>query len=529
MLKLKRPVRDVMSPTSLSTSHFRRDGKGCEWPEPQQSVGDKMQFDELKKKYTCWTAKGPARQLFDEKLGPSIAKICLHYCDLGQQLSFITFCMIGKKPETAAPVIIFSCKDENTRKSLRDFVKRSLIMASDEYRSVRLGDSCYPPGHKSMLLAGDETPPYEDTISDDPSQPASDDIVVHTNSTTSFGSQLVIGRRTGTFDSMRKATAGPIIVRNGKCFCITVAHVFDDRVQAIEEEEIDEISSQYNFSFDGMSDSNSEKDEEHQEWLSRRDKLSFAAGPAHSENMTTSAESPFLLKRGENFVFGSDFDADMSSLIDLQFQTSSPNRQNEPYLNFEIDRSIRETQLHIFGTLTPRTSNVNLDYALIQTAEEPTPFANKVAHLTIANIAQIGPNMVEICTVTASSGIIYGILRPEISYIRLPYSDGIQKVYTVYLNGNVTQGDCGSGIINAKTGDFLGHIIAGTPDSGVALIVPATDVFRDLQSRLGGEIALFMGSDGQRTSPDTSMRTGDIENEARVFSLAMIYTSESKR
>ena len=65
-----------------------------------------------------------------------------------------------------------------------------------------------------------------------------------------------------------------------------------------------------------------------------------------------------------------------------------------------------------------------------------------------------------------------------------------QELWTVHLRGHLANGDCRSVVINASTGELEGHIIAGSPVSGTALIVPAYQVFQDLRQRFSPQISL---------------------------------------
>ena len=58
------------------------------------------------------------------------------------------------------------------------------------------------------------------------------------------------------------------------------------------------------------------------------------------------------------------------------------------------------------------------------------------------------------------------------------------------LDGPLAEGDCGSWILDAETGDLYGHIVAGCEQTGTAYIMPAHNVFEDARKRLGSDIML---------------------------------------
>ena len=74
--------------------------------------------------------------------------------------------------------------------------------------------------------------------------------------------------------------------------------------------------------------------------------------------------------------------------------------------------------------------------------------------------------------------------------MRSPHSKYLQKVYTVQLDGTVVDGDCRSLVLHRANGDLYGHIIAGSSGTGTAYVSPATQVFEDLEQRLGGAASL---------------------------------------
>jgi hypothetical protein len=65
--------------------------------------------------------------------------------------------------------------------------------------------------------------------------------------------------------------------------------------------------------------------------------------------------------------------------------------------------------------------------------------------------------------------------------LKLPHSHDFQEVWTVRLAGCLEEGDCGSLVVDASTGDIYGQIVAGCPESGVAYIIPAHRIYNHLK------------------------------------------------
>ncbi|KAF2191731.1 hypothetical protein K469DRAFT_528756, partial [Zopfia rhizophila CBS 207.26] len=95
-----------------------------------------------------------------------------------------------------------------------------------------------------------------------------------------------------------------------------------------------------------------------------------------------------------------------------------------------------------------------------------------------------GPRAARIATHTPSGGYVTGTLSETPLYTRLPNSMSFQEVYKVQLDAVLANGDCGSGIVDVKTGDLYGHIVAGCETTGIAYIMAAHHVFKDMEERL---------------------------------------------
>jgi hypothetical protein len=82
------------------------------------------------------------------------------------------------------------------------------------------------------------------------------------------------------------------------------------------------------------------------------------------------------------------------------------------------------------------------------------------------------------------NGTIGGTLSGTPSFVRLPGSKVFQEVYTGMLNSPPLPGDSGSWVKHAVSGKLFGHIIAGSPTTGLILVVPAVKVFEEARIAL---------------------------------------------
>ncbi|KAH8909321.1 hypothetical protein BR93DRAFT_863901, partial [Coniochaeta sp. PMI_546] len=94
------------------------------------------------------------------------------------------------------------------------------------------------------------------------------------------------------------------------------------------------------------------------------------------------------------------------------------------------------------------------------------------------------PRDAAIRTITPTGGTIAGTLSGAPSFIRLPVRKVFQEVYVGKLNRPLVPGDCGSWIRDAVTGKLYGHVIAGSPTSGLILVIPARHSFAEALASL---------------------------------------------
>lgn len=92
--------------------------------------------------------------------------------------------------------------------------------------------------------------------------------------------------------------------------------------------------------------------------------------------------------------------------------------------------------------------------------------------LSPTRAADSRPRDAKIVAITGSSGYLSGRLLGIPSFSRAPDQPS-QELWTVKFNGKLEEGDCGTGVFDAKTGDLYGHVVAGNPDLGYVYIVPA--------------------------------------------------------
>ncbi|KAK8039981.1 pngase family [Apiospora rasikravindrae] len=91
------------------------------------------------------------------------------------------------------------------------------------------------------------------------------------------------------------------------------------------------------------------------------------------------------------------------------------------------------------------------------------PTRSPILHVPYA--VEMPSRQCRVIAVTGSSGVVHGTLLPGATYLRIATSAAVQKLYIVQLQGAVVEGDCGSAVLDERSGGFYGHISAASTES----------------------------------------------------------------
>ena len=460
------------------------------WPEPEVSIGT---WYRRMGRLECWEAIGHAREVFitlSDEIKDLLGKRS-EYLSKGEPIPpSITFgiYMIGRKKESATPTIIFSCKEAGPRKRAREIILESGY--PDDYPGVKLGDTTYPPELDQVptLLATDDM--IIDTTNSDEAYKSvwcnpSEDI---------FGRRIFVRGSNNSNASQRKATAGGIFVSQGRYFYHTVGHVFAEAVE--HGEEIDEQS--FEFDIDGYY---SDIYEENNDFVDTTSRGSLTPSCADSDETKVSEEPHIdISSQSQSYSCSSDqmtYDEMANSVVengtfvpDVEAQQCSANAADIPCVILG-DRLIGD----LFMSSLNR-SCADLDWALIEIKDPailkilvppPLTASTNESFPCPKRVGRIGSNSINILAVT-SQGALSGTLSGCPTFMKSTGCNTFQEVWTVRLKGSLSNGDCGSWVIDAKTGDLYGHIVSGSLLSGVAYIVPAFQVLDSIKQFLGESV-----------------------------------------
>ncbi|OCL07581.1 hypothetical protein AOQ84DRAFT_408648 [Glonium stellatum] len=262
---------------------------------------------------------------------------------------------------------------------------------------------------------------------------------------------------------LRKATGGGIVKCGEKYYYLTAAHAFRDRTTFLDYPRLQQDGNfELGVGVDEDTDEEDEEDDEDGEHL--REITSKGSVSSSSDESNTSAEIS-QLDSNETMEYSP-----------AQFESTSQSAS-------PLGSSKEKTHYEILGDRLMFTDTTIFDFALVHI--EPTHLCtfNEIQWQSGTDTKIIYPERVaqkpkdaKILAVTGSAGVLEGRLSGTPSFWDDPGSLISRQFWTVRLKGRLLNGDCGSWVVDAETGDLYGHIVAGSPSNGVAYIVPTCQI-----------------------------------------------------
>ncbi|OAQ58071.1 nicotinamide N-methyltransferase [Pochonia chlamydosporia 170] len=425
----------------------------------------------------CWVAKGPVQRLFYSEIKD---KLLAHLDGWFGSVSSadgitLTLYMIGTSHRTASPIILFICKDTSYSKEARKFIKAVGILK--EYPGFRTGHVMEDPGWGAELvqLASDE----EMASNMRPLQPVEE--VFYDRTTPLRATGMTIFVRHGS--SMRPAT-GNLIQTHGRSFYLTAGHAFFEgsklKPQSLGQDDDFEIDS----------DSEADYDDELDAMITSIGSQSPDAWSDDNESVNYSVQD-YLSEQSSYCSFSTPtFDASQGSgTTPALFSFEQASDRLLPFVKREADYSSREivvppaNLLSLVGKLA--VWSVDKDWALIDITEVwnsqvSSLLSDSASGLSDAPLAMYPSENARIFACTSSGDRMTGVVAGSPSFTRVPHGKSFQEVFPIKFDGPLANGDCGSVVLDATTGEILGHIVAGCRQTGFAYVMAAHHVFPEL-------------------------------------------------
>jgi hypothetical protein len=292
-----------------------------------------------------------------------------------------------------------------------------------------------------------------------------------------------------------RATAGAILKSGTRYFYLTAAHPFFNETRYIGSQAAEEAreDDECDIGEESIADT-----EELSELLESTSRGSRTPEPVDNSNSDATSSSPEVLS---NPIFK----LHESSTHDVVVKDTIA-KSNHPRV--EIVSSMdhfedKNKSLEPIGyvdewyskDMSPYSSS--LDYVLIDIkAPDSQTFNKAVVSATTKttilypqNIATYPQNKT-VFAITALSGTLKGTLSGTPTFSMIANSKEMQEMWIVRLEGKVELGDSGSLVIDAENGDAIGHMVAGSPETGVIYIVPLYQVIKDIRLRRSMKIGL---------------------------------------
>ncbi|RWA09379.1 hypothetical protein EKO27_g5722 [Xylaria grammica] len=459
--------------TGLSAILRRKTATQRGWPNPEQSIG---RFICKVGNQSVWEAQGEARETFNT-IAPDIKRY-LDSC-VEPIPSWVTWSMymMGHTTGSACPTIVFCCDASAHRREVRDTIKNSGIL--DRYPGVKTGHMPRAPDFDHLVpLAA-------------PKNNSDNKIKIQLQMRhNALGMPLFVTGSARGQQFSTKATIGGVIRVRGKYFYTTAAHPFQGQPDLPSPLGRTDFRNQGNrdidddaCSFDGDSDTNFEVESE---------RSSFNNTVLADEAQFRSYEELFQSRTKEQEALDQATGNDNSRrTMPRPIEEPNPNYESRPTPN----ASMRGVEFDYRGEffLAPRDSpGTEADFALLEATDSRHWVPNVVSTNTNSKIAVTSlsgtgrgnstPTSIQALT---SRGNIQGRLSGTPFYARAPNDRAFQKMLCANFSSSLEKGDCGTWVIDAGTGGLYGHIIAGSPSSGTALIKLFGDVFEHIRYRTG--------------------------------------------
>jgi hypothetical protein len=415
------------------------------WPDPANSIGTFCRDLGSRK---CWELTGPGLLQY-QSLAKDVKRYLEQHSETETAIVHWTAYMVGRSTTSANPTVFFCSPQAAPRRRVRGIVDRSGIL--QRYPGFRTGDSTIPPGLTQLVtLAGsDNIKSVSSTRTCTCECPTGEFISIHSAQSDQ-----------ATHHAQNVATVGAIFLFGGTLCFTTAAHAFRTEDIGFDSQE------GADFEFDlGDDESDGEVGSECvSSGLQQTSDLRYSTTPA----LKTSPVQP----------------EDESQSV--------PQSGSQDFFN--------EEEI-LFSSLG--TDNPFLDYVLVKLKlEDPRLMQTKTLRMGSCDYHSAIPTTVAssnrggaVKAFTGSGQVISGTLSEAPSFMTSISCQVTQELWTVKFDVKLARGVCGSMVVDSAMGEYVGHIIAGDPLSGSALIVPAADVLDDVRKRSRKILSLAHGTE----------------------------------
>ncbi|CZR66085.1 uncharacterized protein PAC_15986 [Phialocephala subalpina] len=450
------------------------------WPDPELSVGQKC--IQIKRK-TVWEAKGPALEKFEKEIIKQI-KDLLHshkeHLELGEQISrTVSFhlWMVGREVESAVPTIIFTSRSAKLREKVIKLIKKHDLL--DDFPGFALNGMDRRPAVAMgpQLEAND-----------------SENFTLADGETTIVGESLVVAAVVGAAIHARGQPVDVCgsLVSTGDGYETTLGGII-----TVGNQYYGFIALHPRTGFSGdRGDSES--------IICRDSDLRFDDDSDASSTATASLRRTASLRTAHDSTSTLDLRSYPSRPDEKEVPSNSSSRTSQGYTSLQIPRPAQSLEEpHKIGTLAIASTRSGLHYGIFHIEDPHYRVCNRFS-LPMGEYLYpeaVAPEMQEggVWIAAGKSGIMSGTIIRNPYFIKLAGSEDYQKMWPIQLERDIMPGDCGSWVIDAVSGNLLGHVVAGDSTLHRAYLIQAVDVLADIEISMNASVLLPTRSSTART------------------------------
>lgn len=459
------------------------------WPDPMDSLGQKVNTRTRRiGRSSVWFPRGPALEKYNEVIRAEVEGV-LNNIELpeGERL-IVKLYMMGRTEHKANPIVMICCPDRATRKEAEALIRESELLEREENRGFGLGSTGFPLETNFLpRLLGKGI-----HLNNNPTTGAASRVDVYGLNEPGIGRKLSFVASTQSSRSVRYATGGPIVYLGNRSYQLTVAHAakLNPGWKTIQEQASDSDECD----FDGQSDDDDDDDDDEHMILSRG---SVSPGWPMRDSDHESDQ-----QRSQQSSTFSDSYPETPDLGHFQIPKSSTPLVSPKPIEIAGDGEFSQWMNSPANTSTllgsfpmPDGFGGELDYLLINLPEKfpwLTKGLNEVKlkeslrsrSVYVHDIGSTNNADVSILAITSRGPIRGNILADAVSF-KTHKSCSFQQLLTVLLSEGLREGDSGSALIDAQTGNFYGYVILGVDGDCAAYALPSPMIMGKITTHYG--------------------------------------------
>ncbi|KAK3380851.1 hypothetical protein B0H63DRAFT_474473 [Podospora didyma] len=490
------------------------------WPYASNSTGrlrGSLPLGSLGFRVQVYEALGDARRVYIDLSKDVVGHLNENAGEIRSSGSCVdlSLFMVGRSPERTKPMVMIVSEDKEARIEAFRLINKSGIMK--KYPGFDLGhmplkaefENLQPLGgsEKAGPALSSSLPVAPSALGDSVQEDGVELAILTAGADSRMGGRRIQGQWSkcaGAQKETRSATVGGVVERNGKFYLHSVGHFLPSQnLFSVNASPATELEQDDEWDATGMSDFDEHDDEDDDHILVE----ATSRGSQTPDSIASDLSSESDILDSTSSKGGSESTSAallLTDILDRLQRLRSDNSKLEPNPDESAELPTNDERRRddsLSASTLPKPVQVG-PVTLISDVHD-----SAFIHLSIGLAAQLGlseprlrqeavplhdfikhienmPKDAAVRTVTPYGGTIYGTLSDSPSYIRLPNATNFQEVYLAKMQRPLVIGDCGSWVRDATTGKVYGHVVAGSPTTGLTVIMPAINTFTHAREAL---------------------------------------------